>query len=117
LVAGGKTATQAVPFQIRIGEVSTVLIKLVPGVRQRFQLTAPNLEPMPRGFPVQLHRDGQLFARSWLAARVGETVSGQFCLLPGDYVLTVIDESNVEHARTAFHVGDEEGPTLQLNWR
>ncbi|MEO6594312.1 MAG: sigma-70 family RNA polymerase sigma factor [Planctomycetota bacterium] len=113
LLVSGTTAAQSLPFVVRAGEMTELAVKLAPGVRQQLAVHPPTTSPVPAGVSVRVHRDGVLLSRTWIALPNGQPGSGELCLAPGNYDLTIVDGQR-QFGSASFSIGTSEGPPLQL---
>ncbi len=118
-VFGNGTAEQTVPFSIRAGEETRFELRLVRGVRQRFEVAIAAAIPAPDGGSLSLlvQRGEQIVRRRSLGAPrgAGGKRTGEVWLTSGSYTVTV--SCGTLTTTVPFAVGTEEGPVVQLELR
>jgi RNA polymerase sigma-70 factor (ECF subfamily) len=116
LVQGKAVAAQSIPFMAQAGEPTHVAVKLVPGVRQRFEIAAAALDPLPYTANLQVRRGRELLASWWVLLQASQPANAELCLPRGDFTLTV-SEGERQFATAAFSVGTTEAPPLRVELR
>jgi protocatechuate 3,4-dioxygenase beta subunit len=116
LVQGKTVAAQSIPFMAQAGEPTHVAVKLVPGIRQRFEIAAQALDPLPNSATLQVRRGKELLASWWVLLQASQPANTELCLPRGDFTLTV-SEGERQFATAAFSVGTTEAPPLRVELR
>ena len=116
LVQGKTVAAQSIPFMAQAGEPTHVAVKLVPGVRQRFEFAAAALDPLPCSANLQVRRGRELLASWWVLLQASQPANTELCLPRGDFTLTV-SEGERQFATAVFSVGATEAPPLRVELR
>ncbi|HZN38070.1 MAG TPA: carboxypeptidase-like regulatory domain-containing protein, partial [Planctomycetota bacterium] len=116
LVQGKTVAAQSIPFMAQAGEPTHVAVKLVPGVRQRFEIAAQALDPLPNAANLHVRRGRELLASWWVSLQASQPANAELCLPPGDFTLTV-SEGERQFATAAFSVGATEAAPLRVELR
>ncbi|HEX5052410.1 MAG TPA: hypothetical protein VFZ65_11600 [Planctomycetota bacterium] len=104
-------AAQAMPFTIRPGNETELVVPRQPGVRQWIEFVVAAGTDPPPWVEFDVRRDATLLA----SLSVGKSLRRALWLAPGSYTLTT--RNRAPKATVTFTVGSTEGPPLRVALR
>ncbi|HZN37865.1 MAG TPA: sigma-70 family RNA polymerase sigma factor [Planctomycetota bacterium] len=115
LVKGENVTAQAIPFTIRDGEDTKLVVPPLAGVSQRFLFVASPGTELPKWVACDVRRDGKLCATCGPNQRDGDRIVMNLWLAPGSYTLAT--RLREQPSTASFVVGAQEGTPVRVELR